>query len=155
MKEQMSIFISFKPDNEHYRVFFPFNDLIENKIDVKTIVPIASNIYEHYIASMRVKIKEIDAIRKNKLLVPARIIWELGDLIFHLTYELKQMSLEIDGLYEHLIRDLNLKRKRLEKIIIFRRYISNKEIIPDSLNWGRCEKGTRRIAEKIQKGTQP
>jgi len=152
MNEQRLSFISLKPDNEHYRAFFSFNEFVSNKIDIKTVPYCASNTYKHYIDSMRVKIKEIEAIRKNKLLIPARVIWELGDLIFQLIYELKQMSLEIDGLYDHLIRDLNLSRKRLEKIIIFRRYISNKETIPESLNWGRCEKGTRRIAEKIQKG---
>jgi len=65
---------------------------------------------------------------------------------------LAELSLEIDDVYKHLVRDLGAKRKWLEKAIIFRRYLPTQDLIPQSLNWGRCEKGTRRVAERLRDG---
>jgi len=66
---------------------------------------------------------------------------------------LEILGLQLDSMYKHLTRDLGVKKKWLEKVIILRRYIENEEIIPQSLNWGRCEKGTRKVAKKISEGT--
>jgi len=38
---------------------------------------------------------------------------------------------------------LGVKKKWLEKAIIFRRYVDDKNAIPKNLNWGKCEKGTK------------
>jgi len=57
---------------------------------------------------------------------------------------LYKLNLQIDNLYYHLTRDLNINRKWLEKVIIFRRYISDQEFIPESALWGTFEKGTKK-----------
>jgi hypothetical protein len=101
---------------------------------------------------MRIFIKEIQALRNNRKLLPAFKIWQLGNAIFELQHNLNKLFLQLDGLYDHLVRDLGVKRKWLEKVIIFRRYLPDENAIPQSLNWGRCEKGTRLVAEKLRKG---
>ena len=98
---------------------------------------------------------EIKNIRANKKPLPARFIWRLGNTIFQLVDDLQKDGFQLDGVYEHLSRDLVVKRKWLEKVIILRRYISKEDLIPETLNWGKCEKGTRKIAENIAKGILP
>jgi hypothetical protein len=110
----------------------------------------AIEVYQRSIVKMRNLVKQIQNFRDNRKLLPARKVWQLGDAIFELQYDLNKLSLQLDGLYDHLVRDLGVKRKWLEKVIIFRRYLPNEDAIPQSLNWGRCEKGTRRVAEKLR-----
>ena len=58
----------------------------------------------------------------------------------------------MDSIYAHLTRDLDVKRKWLEKVIIFRRYIQEEAAIPKAAYWGMFEHGTRRKAEQLQAG---
>lgn len=125
-------------------------ELISSDNDPELTLRKAAEVYEHSIAGMRNLVKEIQNFRDNRKLLPARKVWQLGDAIFELQDNLNRLSLQLDGLYDHLVRDLGAKRKWLEKVIIFRRYLPDGNAIPQSLNWGRCEKGTRRAAEKLR-----
>ena len=145
-------FVSFKKNNNEYNAFIAINSFFSGNDDLQSLLNKASTIYSNSIPEMVAVINIITAFRNNHNPLPARIIWELGDLIFKLVNRLSQLSLQIDGIYNHLERELNAKRKWLEKVIIFRRYIPEEMMIPKDLNWGKCEKGTRRIAELIQKG---
>ena len=155
MKKNTLVFVHFEPHGRHFRAFLPIEAFIMNNLNGTKMIDAAANLYEKYTNAMLIKLNEIDYMRRKRILIPARLIWELGDLVFKLVDELKQMSLQIDSLYQHLSRDLNIKPKRLEKIVIFRRYINDEKLIPPALNWGRCEKGTRRIAENISRGILP
>ena len=126
-------------------------DFIDRSLNLETFLKKASNVYEDYIKNMLIIVSEIQSLRKARCLIPARKIWELGDLIFKLTGKMETLSLQIDGLYDHLVRDLHAKRKWLEKVIVLRRYLPRKTLIPKELNWGQCEKGTRKVAEKLLK----
>ena len=126
--------------------------VINHKGDMENLLHQSVRLYEKYIKNIRHLIKDIQLTKAERKPIAARKIWEIGDIIFKLKFELEKISLELDGLYDHLVRDLEVKQKWLEKVIIFRRYISDKKKIPVSLNWGRCEKGTRRIAERLTKG---
>ncbi len=152
MNTERLSFVSFKPENSGYTGHVPIEELWSSNRDYETVLQEASNLYEGSIVRMQRMIDEINSYRNQRRLLPARKIWKLGNMIFTLIEDLKGLSLQIDGLYDHLCRDLNVKRKWLEKVIIFRRYIPNVSLIPDSLNWGRCEKGTRKIAERIAQG---
>ncbi len=152
MNTERLSFVSFKPENSGYTGHVPIEELWSSNRDYETVLQEASNLYEGSIVRMQRMIDEINSYRNQRRLLPARKIWKLGIMIFTLIEDLKGLSLQIDGLYDHLCRDLNVKRKWLEKVIIFRRYIPNVSLIPDSLNWGRCEKGTRKIAERIAQG---
>jgi hypothetical protein len=126
-------------------------DLISSNNDPEPMLRKAAEVYEHSIVKMRNLVKEIQNFRDNRKLLPARKVWQLGDAVFELQHDLNRLSLQLDGLYNHLVRDLSVKRKWLEKVIIFRRYLLDENAIPQLLNWGRCEKGTRRAAEKLKR----
>lgn len=144
-------FVSFEPSNKEFRAFLPIEELLSNSNDPEFTLKKAAEVYQRSIAKMRNLIEEIRNFRDNGELLPAREVWQLGDAIFELQYNLNTLSLQLDGLYDHLVRDLGAKRKWLEKVIIFRRYLPEENAIPKSLNWGRCEKGTRQAAEKLRK----
>lgn len=144
-------FISFKPNKDGFSSYLALEGFDQNCQDPEDLIKRASKLYEKYIHTLRNINVEIQNIRSSPEVIPARIIWELGDQIFKLIEALTRLSLQIDGLYEHLVRDLNVKRKWLEKVIIFRRYLPQKKYVPISLNWGQCEKGTRKVAIELFK----
>ncbi len=153
-------FVSFQPRNRNFLAFLQLSDLDSIDGDLEQLLCAASETYSLSIEAMRRQIAGIQVFRDNRIPIPARKIWKLGDSIFHVQCDLRQSNIELDGLYDHLERDLGLKRKWLEKVITFRRYIPNVDIIPTSLSWGQCEKGTKRVAEELTKkykspGLQP
>jgi len=145
-------FISFEPDNQRFIPFVSIDQFLSGGRDSELTLKEAADVYRHAIDVMRLLVIEIQDYRMKHKPLPAEIVWELGNSIFVLIEELKELSLQIDGVYDHLVRDLGVKRKWLEKVIILRRYVPRKNLIPNSLNWGQCEKGTRRKAERIAKG---
>lgn len=145
-------FISFRPINDQFRGFLTFEAAFTTKRNPEIVIKKATKIYERSIRKITYFIADIKAARMSRKLVPARKVWKVGDEIFNLKDELEELGLQIDGVYDHLTRDLNVKRKWLEKVVIIRRYLSNVELIPESLSWGRLEKGTRRKAEKLKLG---
>ena len=148
-------FVSFEKKGDTYSAFVAIDGFLSGNDDLPALLAQASALYGRYVLEMRTLVDLIAAYRRKRHPLPARKVWQLGDLIFRLVGQLNRLSLEIDGIYDHLERDLGTKRKWLEKVIIFRRYIAQETTIPEHLNWGRCEKGTRRIAEMIQRGTFP
>lgn len=151
MTKDRLAFVSFEPSNELFRAFLPMEELISGDDDLELRLKKAVQVYQRSIIKMRNLIQEIQNLRDNHKLLPARKVWHLGDDVFQLQHELSKLSLQLDGLYDHLIRDLGVKRKWLEKAIIFRRYLPDENAVPQSLNWGRCEKGTRKAAEKLRR----
>lgn len=147
--------VSFKPHEGHFIAFLPMEQFLSKDKDPEPALKKAAQLYEYSILRMRSVVTDINTLRNHNSPMPARKIWELGDLIFGLTRGLERLSFQLDGIYDHLVRDLGAKRKWLEKVIILRRYIPDKNIIPESLNWGRFEKGTRRKAEKLRNGMIP
>lgn len=155
MTKDEIIFVSFKRSKDGYDAFIAIEGFFTGNKNIESLLKKASVIYGDSISKMAALIKEINTFRNICRPLPARKIWELGDDIFELVNKLGKLSFQIDGIYEHLERDLNTKRKWLEKVIIFRRYIDKENLIPESLNWGKCEKGTRKKAQQIQKGIIP
>lgn len=143
-------FVSFAPKDKHFIAFLAIEGLDASKGDPELALRKAANIYEEVIKRMRSIIDEIKTCRANRKAVSARRIWHLGNIIFSLKDDLEKISFQIDNLYLHLVRDLRVKRKWLEKVIILRRYLTHEHFIPKTLNWGACEKGTRQVAEKLR-----
>lgn len=150
MNEENLIFVSFEPVENKFRVYLSIEDAIFGQKDPEAISHKACVIYEDAIKRMTRQIASIRAARASRKLVTARKVWSVGDTIFSLVNNLKKIGLQIDGIYDHLTRDIGEKKKWFEKAIILRRYISDIKIIPESLNWGRLEKGTRGKAEKLK-----
>lgn len=145
-------FISFEPKDGRFVGFLSLEAFINSEQDLEFVLKKATHIYERSIAQMRAILADIHTARAKRANISARKIWQLGDTILTLKNDLEKLSLQIDNVYNHLARDLGVKRKWLEKVIIFRRHLPHKGLIPRSLNWGRCEKGTRRVAERLRKG---
>ncbi|MFZ2148996.1 MAG: hypothetical protein WAV28_17435 [Sedimentisphaerales bacterium] len=149
MSKEKLAFVSFEPQGDGFQAFMSIEDFAQTTLDLEPQLKKASSLYDKYILRMRCTISEIRSIRKSGCLTPARKVWKIGDTIFGLTQQLAKLSFQIDGLYEHLVRDLDVKRKWLEKVVILRRYIPTKETIPESSNWGQFEKGTRKAAIRL------
>lgn len=155
MTKREPTFVSFERDGDSYRASIAIDGFLSSDDDLGSLLAQASSLYGGHVSRMRVLVDLIESDRDRRRLVAARRVWQLGDLVFGLVEQLRQVSLQIDGMYDHLERDLRVKRKWLEKVVIFRRYIPQETMIPEHLNWGKCEKGTRRVAEMIRKGTLP
>ena len=151
MTNKKLAFISFEQNKGGFSSYLTLESFDQNCRDPENLIKRATRLYESHIHVLRKINAEIENIRKSSKVIPARKIWEIGDRIFKLTEALAKLSLQIDGLYEHIVRDLNVKRKWLEKVITFRRYLPQKKYIPRSLNWGKCEKGTRKVAMQLLK----
>jgi hypothetical protein len=148
-------FISFELHDGHFVAFLEMEAVINSEKDPELILRQAEKLYERSVAKMQTLIEEIQATKAKHRSISALKIWELGNAVFKLKDDLEKLSLQLDNVYAHLSRDLGVKRKWLEKVVIFRRYLPSKEFVPKSLNWGRCEKGTRRVAERLRKGLPP
>lgn len=152
MTQTNTTFVSFEPKDGKFIAFMAMEMAIDLNTTAAEILNKASIIYSKSISTLQNQLKEINAARAAHKTIEALKIWSIGDLIFELKDSLEKLSLEVDGLYEHLVRDLGVKRKWLEKVVIFRRYISNSKRIPQSLTWGQCTNGTRKVAQKIENG---
>lgn len=111
----------------------------------------AAAIYSRHLSTMRDVLRGLRKDRESRRPVRARVVWRIGDMIFSLRDDLAAISVELDGLYSHLVRDLQVKQKWLEKVVILRRYLASESMIPEHLSWGKCEKGTRRVATELLK----
>ena len=152
MKSDKLISVSFEPRNGRFMAFLSMEGLLSLEGDPEPLLRKATHEYEQAVYQMRLLSEQIEKLRSDHNPIPARKVWEWGDAIFKLTHQLATLSLQLDQLYEHLGRDLGVRRKRLEKIVTLRRHLPQKELIPELLNWGRLEKGTRKAAERLRAG---
>ncbi len=151
MTSQRKAFVAFQPVNGVYRPSMLLGDLLEaDGIEFEDLLKQAAIMYGAAIEDMRMLVQQIEGSKKPRRPVSARSVWRLGNRIFRLTGDLDRLSLQMDDLYSHLVRDLGLKRKRLEKVVIFRRYLPEENMIPELLNWGKCEKGTKKVAQQLR-----
>jgi hypothetical protein len=144
--------ITFECRDGRFMAFLSVEGLLSLEEDPEPLLRKATAEYEQAIRRMRLLIQQVEKLRSDRKPIPAHKVWEWGDAIFRLTHQLAKLSLRLDQLYQHLARDLGVKRKRLEKVVILRRYLPRKELIPEGLNWGRLEKGTRKAAERLRAG---
>lgn len=117
--------------------------------NAEAILLAAAKEYTKSITALRKAMDKIANCRNSHQITPARLVWDVGNQVFRLVENLRKLSLEIDGLYDHLQRDVGPKRKWIEKAIILRRFIANRRQIPATLNWGYFEKGTKRKAQQF------
>jgi len=128
------------------------DDAFLHDSDLASLLECAARIYQSQVSALAARLAIISEMRRNHVKVPARLVWDVGQDMFTLEERLSAIGLQVDGMYEHLTRDLDVKRKWLEKAVILRRYVPERDSIPAKLNWGRCEKGTRRVAVLIVQG---
>jgi len=142
-------FITFDVSQQGIKTSLSMQGLSTIEGDLDTIITRATHVYEEALGEMSGLLREREQLISNRKRVPARLIWRIGDVIFRLNDDLAKLNLQIDDTYRHLTRDLELKRKWLEKVVILRRYIPQIDLIPDTATWGAFEKGTRRKAQSL------
>ena len=152
MKPKKLAFITIEPKNTDYIAYLSMEGSLIIEKDPAIISEIAIIIYKDTIHNMASIINNMKQYKKERKPIPARLVWRLSNYIFKLKMMLEAIELEISDLYGHIGRDLELKRKWLEKVVTFRRYLPKESLIPESFNWGKFEKGTRRKAERLRNG---
>ena len=145
-------FISFEPSKQGIRASLSMQGIINIDGDIESAINQAIEIYKAALSEMKNLLLKREELQKVRRRVPARLIWQIGDAIFNLNDDLSKIDLQIDNTYHHLVRDLGVKRKWLEKVVIFRRYIEQIEIIPETATWGSFEKGTRKKVQLLMQG---
>ena len=111
-------FVTFKKEQGEYIAYTSIKHFFSSDRDIEAVLKEAAKLYERSVKQMQSVVAEINTTRNRHVLLPARNIWKLGNIIFELVESLKRLSLQIDGIYDHLVQDLNVKRKWLEKVII-------------------------------------
>ena len=148
------ILVAFEPKVEGFIASVAIGQLESLGYNPEALLREASITYGHHIEVMRSLLDDIDGHKTNRIAIPASKMWNIGDAVFRLVGGLAKSGLEIDGLYEHLERDLRLHAGRigmyrLTRAITFRRYLSDKALIPHSLHWSLCEKSARKAAQEL------
>jgi len=93
------------------------------------------------------KIKKRDSINQ----APLKDMWNLGNKIHRFMRSLKKDGFYLNGLYEHLVRDLQVSRDLLERVIIFRSHFTNHTLISNDMLWREVRDAPRKNAEKLKK----
>ena len=144
--------IAVEPRDEGFVASVPIFllDRLGDKPDVS--LQAACDAYGRTIGAMREVMADIDQLKRKRIPIPARKMWELGDAVVALSSELEEDSMEVEGLNDHLVRDLGINGKRMGTIVTFRRHLPEKELIPEKLGWSQCEKQARKVAEELKAG---
>ncbi len=142
--------IAVEPRDEGFVASVPIVQLdrLGDKPDVS--LQAACDAYGRTIGTMREVMADIDQLKRKRIPIPARKMWELGDAVVALSAELEVDSMEVEGLNDHLVRDLGINGKRMGTIVTFRRHLPDKELIPESLGWSQCEKQARKVAKELR-----
>jgi len=139
-------FVSFKMEFEKCTASLHADNFLELSEDAEKLLSKASIVYKTRINAIESILNDIQNTKSKRSPLKARQAWQIGDEVIKLTNNLGKINLQIDDIYEHLERDLGLKKDFLTKIITFRRYMREKNLIPRSLNWRRCRTRPRLIA---------
>ena len=144
--------VSFEPDNGEFLAHVPLGSSVLMDGDSELSLRKAGSQYSGSIQLMRSQLERMEEIRRSRKVIPARRMWEFGDSIFSLVETMERMSFHVNGLYDHLTRDLEVRRMWLQKVVVFRRYIPNQKSIPASVPWGRCSASPGKTAKAILEG---
>jgi hypothetical protein len=149
MTERAFCFVSFRGQDDGYTAYLEFDDQVTFPQDAERLLRDAARVYHRSISRMVRILRSIEKLRAARVPLPARLMWRLGDSIVELRDRLAVNSLQIDGMYEHLTRELNVRRSWLEKVVIFRTYVEREDLLPESLNWGSCARSPKKSALEI------
>jgi len=146
-------FISFTPEGNEFSASLSLSvdSLINIVDDVEEKVKNSTIVYSQAISDLRNILKTREELLSKRKKIPARLMWKFGNIVFELNDQLSELGFVLDDTYLHLSRDLSVKRKWLEKVVILRRYTNNINLIPEDANWGYFEKGTRKKVLALQK----
>ena len=144
--------ITFELSQDGFIALVSIEDLISNNKTLDELLNWAAKIYTIAIKKLKILIKKKEKIKTEKILVPALLIWNFGDIIIKLVNKLLIKNLEIEDLYKHLERDLKVSRSTVANAVTFRRYISNRKILPLGLSWSSVKGKPKKFALELLDG---
>ena len=147
--------VALEPRGEGFVASIPLAqlELLGDRPDER--LQVACDAYGRTVAIIREVLADIEQLKSRRTPIPARKMWELGDAVVNLSTELEENSMEMEGLNDHLVRDLGINAKRVGTIVTFRRHLPEQEMIPESLGWSQCEKQARKVAEELKAAWPP
>jgi len=149
------LFVSFRFVGDECIAAVPLEYIQQGIITKGTDLKGIARIYKKKIIELKNMLKIIELNKSQKIALSSLLMWDFGDKILSLVDSINSKNFEIDNLYEHLIRDLDRKRMWLEKVIIFRRNLPNRQLIPHDLKWSVCRDAPKKSAESILNGKTP
>ncbi len=128
-------------------------DFVENGIrrnNLSSQTKKAAANYQKFIQECKII---IDRVKRGVSINQASLkdMWSLGNKIRRFTNGLEKDGFYLNGLYQHLMRDLQVSRDLLEKVIIFRSYFSDRSLIPNNMVWREIRDAVRTNAEKLER----
>ena len=103
-----SIFVAFEPRDTGFIASVPMEQFDYLGPNPEESLREASEMYQRSVQNMRTLLSDMDELKAKRTPISARSIWDLGDEVLTLVDELSQRSMELDGLYEQLGRDLGM-----------------------------------------------
>ena len=142
--------VALQPRGEAFVASIPLTqlELLGDRPDER--LQVACDAYGRTVATIREVLADIEQLKSKRTPIPARKMWELGDAVVNLGAELEENSMEMQGLNDHLVRDLGINAKRMGTIVTFRRHLPEQEMIPETLGWSQCEKQARKVAQELK-----
>lgn len=144
MKNDRNIGVTFQPTKIGTIASLSIDDLEETSEDIDKLLEEATKIYLSAIENMKLILRKNKKLRSENKEIPARLMWDFGDLIFKLVNDLKRKNLELESLYENLTRNLGTSEGTLKRVLSIRRCIDKKEFLPKDLNWGALKGAPRK-----------
>ena len=135
-----------------YRGSVPISDLALLNNDPAETMRAVTDIYRRALSEIRQWQLEAKSIRRSKMPLPARKAWELGDIVYRLEIDLAQHSCKLENTYDHLTRHAKTPGW-LGSFVTFRRYVDDKEAIPENLKWNSVAKKAGSVGQAITAGT--
>lgn len=142
--------VALQPRGEAFVASIPLTqlELLGDRPDER--LQVACDAYGLTVATIREVLSDIEQLKSRRTPIPARKMWELGNAVVNLGAELEENSMEMQGLNDHLVRDLGINAKRMGTIVTFRRHLPEQEMIPETLGWSQCEKQARKVAQELK-----
>jgi len=151
--------IEFHPDDTGGQLKFvgsvSLQELItrdETQISLSSRTKRASKKYEQCLTQCRRILSRIERYSSVNQ-APLRNMWSLGDKIHRLAKSLQKDGFYLNGLYDHLTRDLNVSRDLLERVVVFRSHLENRSLIPENMIWKDVRYAPGKNAKKLSQGT--
>ena len=144
--------VVFEKRGEEYQGSVPLTDLALLRDDPAETLRIVTGLYSGALEQIQQWQSDVKSLRQSRTPLPASKAWELGDTVAKLSEDLEKHGCCLDGLYDHLERHAGLSRKWLGNFMTFRRYVGDKDMIPEGLRWNEILKTAKSAGQAIADG---
>jgi len=124
----------------------------ETQISLSSRTKRATKKYEQCLAQCKRILSRIERYPSANQ-TPLKDMWSFGNGIHRLAKSLRRDGFYLNGLYDHLTRDLNVSRDLLERVVVFRSHLENRSLIPKDMIWKDVRYAPGKNAKKLNQAT--